>query len=106
MPYRVPAVNEAAIQDENELVSMRRAFGRQRARARVGVAIVATVILVVLVVALGSLGDDSRVTYSLGEATTTSCSEDTCLCWSDHEWTYVACPPPNGPCFRSAGTCP
>ena len=40
---------------------------------------------------------------------TTSCTEDTCLCWLEehHTWARFSCTPmPEGTCFKSLGTCP
>ena len=110
MPYRTAAVNEAAVQDENELASVRLAFQRQRDRARRVVVSIASIMVVAFVVVLRAFcHDPPRGTLSklsLDE-TKSTCSEDTCLCWSEprRTWTHVTCPPPSDVCFRSEGTC-
>jgi hypothetical protein len=106
MPYRIPAINEAAIEDEREVAAFAEGLRRQRTTVVRRVLGVIMLNLVALVVASAWM-TSGPPRYTL--ASTESCTEDTCLCWLEehHTWARFSCTPmPAGTCFKSKGTCP
>lgn len=105
MPYRIPAINQAAIEDAREVAAFGEGLRRQRndmVRRVLGACVIG-----VGVVLIASAHVMSGAPFT-DIGTTSSCTEDTCLCWLEehHTWARFDCEPePAGTCFRSYGTC-
>ncbi len=105
MPYRVAAINEAAIEDAREIAAFGERLRRQRTTVvRRVVGVTSLGIIALLVASAWMTSGPSRCTFA-----SPSCTEDTCLCWLEehHTWARFSCAPmPEGTCFKSKGTCP